>query len=720
MRIRIRGTVQGVGFRPAVYRTAVSLNLNGSVWNDGSDVVIDINDASRFLKEFEKNVPPLAVIEDISIQNVPFKGDKGFSIIRSSDGSGGVGIPADTAVCDNCLKDMKEGRRKGYEFTTCTDCGARFTLLTDLPYDRNNTAMAEFPMCPSCKEEYNDPNNRRFHHQTVCCPDCGPKYRLIDGRGSEIPGDPVTAFANILENGKIGVAKSWGGMHICALPEKIGELREWYRRPQKPFALMVRDIGVLREYAEPNEKEMEQVTSVHRPIVLMKKTENDITELISPGLDSIGIFLPYTGMQHKLLNNVKGGALIMTSANLPGEPMLLDDGDVTELNADAYLLHDQRIMNRADDSVVRVNCGSPMFIRKSRGHVPSYISIDAKGCSVGIGAQENLTASVAFNGRIHTTQHIGDGDSLGVPEYLDSSTHSLIRMLKCEPSVVAMDMHPGYSNRPLGRILSEEFGAELMEVQHHWAHAASLLAENGIDECISLSLDGTGYGADGNAWGGEILRADLSSYERLAHLQNIPLLGSEKALYDLRRLKFAIDELNGIDSGMFDERSTEVLRKLMPSSVKTSSFGRLLDAISFTLGVCEKRTYDGEPAMKLEALLARGKMIDGFSAAVKGDEIITTDLFTQMKREQNKNDVAYSMVRSVVNAMVDVACSKASDLGIDHIGLTGGVSYNGPICTMFTEEVSKRGLKALMHTKVPNGDGGISVGQAAIAAKRLE
>ena len=720
MRIIIRGTVQGVGFRPAVYRTAIALNVNGTVCNSGSDVVIEVKNADLFINELKKNLPPLAVIDSIFTENIPFNEDlKDFTIIDSSDGNGGVGIPTDTAICDKCIADITEGRRKDYGFTSCTDCGARFTLISDIPYDRKSTSMDEFEVCPTCKNEYGDPMNRRFHHQTVCCPECGPQYRLTDGNGRVISGEPIETFASILDSGKIGVAKSWGGMHICVLPEKITEMREWYGRPQKPFAIMVRDVDALKKYAEPTENEMKQLISPQGPIVLVRKKKNNLTELISPGLDSIGVFLPYTAMQHILFGKLKADALIMTSANLPGEPMILDDDHVLELGADAYLLHNQKILNRADDSVIRVDNGYVSIIRKSRGHVPSYITVKDKGCVIGIGAHENLTASVAVDGRIHTTQHIGDGNSFGIPEYLEAASRSLMKMLKCKPSVVALDLHPRYSNRSFGYALGKELNAEVIEVQHHWAHAASLLVDNGIEDAVVLSMDGTGYGEDGNAWGGEVLRSDLTKYKRLAHLQNIPLLGSEKALYDLRRLKFAIDEMNGDNSNLFDEKDSEVLRKMMSSSVKTSSLGRLLDALAFTLGVCTTRTYDGEPAMKMESLLSKGKLIEGFETETKKNEIMTAELFSRIKGYQNKSDVAYSIVKNIVKEMVNVSCDDALSNGIEYIGITGGVSYNGPICSMVEESVNDRGLKLLRHRNVPNGDGGISVGQAAIALRRM-
>ena len=721
MRIIIGGTVQGVGFRPMVQRVAVSLGLRGRVWNDGSRVMIDVDDAEALKDAILRELPPLAKVESLEIIDHLMPQCEGFSIVRSENRSKGVSIPTDTAVCDDCLKEMRsEGRRKGYAFTTCTNCGARFTLLSSLPYDRDRTAMSDFPMCDDCKEEYLSMEDRRFHHQTVCCPDCGPRYRLIDRAGNEIPGDPIPTFAKMIDSGRIGIAKSWGGMHICCTLDNIGRLREMYHRPQKPFAIMVRDIQAAERYVYLTNKERELLTSPNRPIVLVEKKDESLCKDLAPGLDNLGIFLPYTGMQHILFDCLAHDALIMTSANSPGEPMILRDEDVMEeLAADCYLLHDQRIINRADDSVVRAYKDRTLFIRKSRGFIPSYLTVSSQNCTVGIGAQENLSGTVAAYGRMYSTQYIGNGESLNVAEYLETATDSFIDLLGCTPQAVAMDLHPAYVNRKYGKKLSERYGVPLFEVQHHWAHAASLLAEHNIEEAVFLTLDGTGHGTDGNAWGGEVLRADYRGFDRLAHLQYIPLIGGEKAVRDPVRLKFAIDEINGVDTGIVPESNAEVYRKMIGKSIGTSAMGRFLDALSVTLGICDSRTYDGEPAMKTEPFLSRGRLIDGFSAETVGGVIGTAQLFKDIPNGR-KEDIAYSMVHAVISEMVNVACDSAISKGIDTIGLTGGVSYNAPICRMVEDSVSERGLRFIMHDKVPCGDGGISVGQAAIAQHLLE
>lgn len=713
MRIVIKGTVQGVGFRPAVYRTAVSLGMNGTVWNDGSSVVVETDDCKNFVDALKKNLPPLAKIESVEMVDSEYCGKKGFSISESKSKSSDVSIPTDTAICDKCLEEIfSDGRRKNYAFTSCTDCGPRFTLLRSLPYDRKNTAMDEFPMCGKCKEEFESPEDRRFHHQTICCPDCGPEYYYSEV-GEMDYLDPIKKFADSLNEGKIGIAKSWGGMHICCKLSEIERLREWYRREQKPFAIMAKNIDAAKKYCELTEKEEELLLSKNRPIVLAKKKKID--ERISPGLDNVGIFLPYTGMQHILFSHLKEDVLIMTSANLPGEPMVLDDEEIKTLNAECYLLHDQKIINRADDSVVRAYGNKTQFIRKSRGFIPSYLDFGKKGNAVGIGAQENLSASVAKNGRIYSTQYIGNGESYGVTDYLETATDSLISMLGCVPETVAMDLHPGYANRSYGKALSEKFGCDLIEVQHHWAHAASLMAEYGKDEAVVIAIDGTGYGTDGNAWGGEVLYSTYKDFKRLAHLEYIPLLGSEKALYDLRRLKFAIDQINGTDTGIVKENEKEILAKMIPNSVKSSSMGRVLDALSFSLGICEKRTYDGEPAMKTEPYLAKGKHLEGFETRTENGEIKTAHLFSLIDGNHKKEDLAHSIVFEIVKEMCQNACDFAEKKGLDSVGISGGVSYSLPIVKMAEQCVEKRGLKLMVHDKVPNGDGGISVGQTAIA-----
>jgi hydrogenase maturation protein HypF len=727
MRITVHGIVQGVGFRPTVHRIATSMGLKGYVQNNGSNVVIVVDrSAQEFVRRLKAELPPLARLESMEIEDdgMADVGDS-FRIVPSSAGQKGVGIPNDVAVCPDCQREMFDpsDRRYLYPFTNCTNCGARFTVIADLPYDRDKTSMRDFPMDPDCRNEYDDPGDRRFHHQTISCPGCGPSYYLLDGKGNHIGGnDPIQSFAAMLDGGIIGVAKSWGGMHICSTLDALPRLREWYHRKEKPFAIMVRDIKAVRKYADPSPFEEGLLTSPHRPVVLVRKRDLPINEVISPGLSNIGVFLPYSGMHHLLFHYLDKDALVMTSANVPGEPMVLRDSDALELKAEAYLMHNREIINRCDDSVLRTFGDRTYFIRKSRGHTPVSMNIPLKGQAIALGAQENLCGAVAKNGKLFTTQYIGDGDSLKVIDFLEASIDHFRRLLGVDAvQAVGMDLHPGYTNRKLGKKLAIQTGAELVEVQHHWAHAAALMLEAGVDEMVALTLDGTGYGSDGQAWGGEVLRADFGSFDRIAHLQGIPLLGGEMAVRDPRRLVFALEQMAGKRGSYFSDREAEVLRKIMATSAKTTSFGRVLDALSCYFGVCQKRTYDGEPAMKLERVLESGKRSVELRAERRGGEIGTVDLFQQMTSTPgSKEDLALSFVAALLESMVDAAAEEAGKRGLKSIGLTGGVSYNGVVSSLTKEMVEARGLRFACPDRLPNGDGGVSSGQCAIALKRVE
>lgn len=714
MRITVEGTIQGVGFRPAVYRAALRCGASGTVRNDGSQVVIETDKGDELVRELLSSLPPLAVVESIDKESIAYNGPAGFRIIESDGQGNGASIPADSAICDECIDEMmSSGRRHGYPFTTCTGCGPRFTLLSSVPYDRCRTSMSSFPMCPECGMEFSDPEDRRFHHQTVACPSCGPGYRLVTPDGV-VTDDPIGKLAGMLDNGCRAIVKGWGGTHICCIPERLRELRDWYGRERKPFAMMIRDADAIRRYGDPTDCELEMLLSPGRPIVLCEKKPSEIADLLSPGLDTIGIFLPYTGMHHILFSKMEHDALVMTSANPPGEPMAVKNEDALKIPADAWLFHDQTIINRADDSVVRMLGGRTQFIRRSRGYIPYHLDAGRDGDAIALGAQENLSGAIASDGRIWPTQFIGNGEKIGVPEYLEEAVRTMVSMVGCEPESIAVDLHPGYANRKIARALSEELTADIIEVQHHWAHAASLLIDNNKEHCIALALDGTGHGDDGTAWGGEVLQADFDGYKRLGHLQPIPLLGSDRALYDLRRLGFAIDEMNGAENNAFTDQESTVLRKLMPRSVVCSSMGRVLDALAYKLGVCSVRTYDGEPAMSLEPLLRKGRLIKGYVPEIKNRIVKTAELLGRINPEDRKEDVAYSIVHGIMQSLVDMA----ADCGEDNIGITGGVSYNSVISSMFVDMVKSNNMHPLIHKDVPNGDGGIAVGQAAIAIRR--
>ncbi len=727
MRITVRGVVQGVGFRPTVHRLARSMGLNGYVQNNGSNVVIEIDgDPQEFVARLREALPPLARLDSVEVSGgLPDAElrEMGFAIVPSQAGTGGVGIPNDTAVCESCLREMFDpgDRRYLYPFTNCTDCGARFTVIEDLPYDREKTSMRPFHMCPECSKEYKDPDARRFHHQTVTCPVCGPRYHLLRADGGRDYDDPIRKFARALDQGKVGVAKSWGGMHLCCTLDRLEHMREWYRRKEKPFAIMVRDLKALERYARPSRHDIRLLTSSHRPIVLVDKVDSEVTELVAPGLGNIGVFLPYTAMQHLLFHHLDDDALVMTSANVPGEPMVLRETDALKLGADVYLMHDREIVNRCDDSVVRSFGDRTYYIRKSRGHIPSHIDLPLKGTAVGVGAQEGLAGALAFDGRLYATQYIGDATSPGVLEFLEESLKYLRRLLGAyRLDAIGMDMHPGHSTRRLAKRWAEESGIEPVEVQHHHAHAAALLVESGLERMAAITIDGTGYGDDGVAWGGEVLLSDLRDYRRAGHLAEVPLLGGEKAVYDVRRIAFALAEMTGGGLDYFPEDQAELFRKMMARSGRTTSFGRVLDAVSAYLGVCTSRTYDGEPAMKLERWLRDAKRLDLVPTLRRGDVIDTPSMFrAMMEARGDRADLAGSMAHAMVRGLVDIAAEEAEAEGLRHVGLSGGVSYNHAISAWTREMVEARGLIFVGHDLTPNGDGCISTGQCAVALSRM-
>ncbi|MBI5001322.1 MAG: carbamoyltransferase HypF [Euryarchaeota archaeon] len=727
MRLAIYGVVQGVGFRPTVCRVARRLGLNGHVRNNGANVEVVIDgDPKAFVRALKLALPPLARIDDIVIENgKPPR--KGFHILQSSEGEMFSEIPPDTALCPECLSDIAQAknRRHSYPFTNCTNCGARFSVVSGLPYDRRNTTMSRFKICKECAREYAAQDDRRFHHQTISCPTCGPRYTLYDKRGRPVKGG-FERFAALLDAGMIGVLKGWGGSHLCCIAERAHEFRKWYRREAKPFAVMARDERTVKRLFSPTREELGQLTSPQRPIVLVgKRLGAAWVDALSPGLGTVGVMLPYSGAHHVLFSHLRLDALIMTSANPPGAPMYLDD-KVFELGADAYMLHDRGIANRCDDSVLKMMGPRRFFIRRSRGHVPGSFAVPWKGSALALGAEENVTCSVAANGKLAPGQYIGDAQDYDVLQYLEGAAKHMMGLRGVESlDAVAIDLHPGYATRALGEEIAEERGALLVEVQHHHAHALSLAVDAGdYDEMAVLALDGTGYGDDGTSWGGEVLVSSNEKYTRVGHLQPLPLPGGDAAVIDPRRFLFAIQDACGVESSLFEGKEAELLRKLAKKAPRTSSAGRVLDALSFHLGACERRTYDGEPAMRLEPLLERGKPRYRFEAEVKGGIVQTLGLFQQLfelklKNEWERADAPHSFVRAMTTALTDIAIESAERRGIRRVGLTGGVSYSIPIARMFEERVRKAGLEPVFHQNLPNGDGGISVGQAVRALDEL-
>lgn len=714
MRIIIHGIVQGVGFRPTVFRLAATMGLKGHVQNTGSDVEIIIDgDADVFIKALKKALPPLARIDEVTVTDCPSPKEE-FQIIKSGTGQRSSPLPPDSGICDDCLAELlgTGNRRTGYPFINCTNCDARFSVISDLPYDRPFTSMADFPMCPTCAKEYSDPQDRRFHAQTTSCPECGPRYWL-----KGVPSnDPVGLFAMAINAGKIGAIKSWGGTHVVCVPSAVVALRERFSRPKKPLAVMVRDLETARKYAIITEADEKILTSPARPIVLLERAGKALADT-APGLDRVGLYLPYSGLHHILFRHLKSDAIIMTSGNVPGEPMAIHDDEIARLDVDVYLLHNRRIINRTDDSVILPHPHGSFFVRKSRGHVPEPLQLPHNRTLVAVGGDMNCTGAISVGGKAVMTQHIGDISRYETSVFLEEAIKHLMKLHGIsKPEAVITDMHPKYSSRGVGKRLAAEWEVPTLEIQHHAAHAFGLMAEHSLEDLKVLSCDGTGYGTDGQVWGGEVFDVKNGKYDRIGHLSYIPLLGGDRAVEDPRRVVFAIAETLGIPQPYFTGKEAEVLRGMMKKSVKTSSTGRILDALSCWLGICDTMTYDGEPAMVLEPYIRKGSVKHDFTAAVNNGVVNTLGLFDQLAEiasvegkltEKAKADIARSFTDALLEGLLKAANPE------DALGFTGGVSYNLAINDILRRKLDERGVKLITHVRVPNGDGGISFGQIA-------
>jgi hydrogenase maturation protein HypF len=734
MKITVYGIVQGVGFRPTVYRVAKVLGLKGFVLNNGSNVEIHVDrDAERFMTQLKKALPTLARIDRVEFEDVE-ETLSDFSIVESHDGRRVSLIPTDTAMCTTCVADFTDGgnRRHLFPFTNCTECGARFTVIADLPFDRARTSMADFPMCPDCTNEYASPSDRRFHAQTISCPRCGPKYTLFDGDKKELKGDAFGLFASGIDSGSVGLLKGWGGMHIICTFENASRLRKVYRRGDKPYAVMMRDLKTARRYASIGDPEEKLLTSPQRPIVLLHKRDDATAQLekVSPGLGNLGVMLPYSGAHLLMFHHLKADGIIMTSANPPGEPMCIENEKAFDLGLDLYMLHNRRIIHRCDDSVVKVNSGRTNFTRKSRGFVPVPVEANHKHSVIGVGAQWDVTGSVSRNGEIFLTQYVGESQQYPTLQYLDDAVHHLMSLLGVKQvEAIGLDKHPKYSTRIVARRLAKELGAELVETQHYHCHAASLKIDQKVGgPLVCMTWDGTGYGDDGTSWGGETLLADFDEYKRLGTLEGIPLLGGDRAVIDPKRVVTAIQLGLGREVTMVEPEEADLYSKMLDKSVPASSMGRVLDAVACITGVCCKRTYEGEPAIKLEKWLELGnpRFEFDFEFGRKGDVEVakTLTMFDhlmelEIKTERDRADVAASFVKTLVRGLAEAACSHAESSGLTQVGLSGGVSFSGPITAWARETVERRGLQFVGHERISNGDGGISTGQNAIAGARL-
>jgi len=767
LRIVVVGVVQGVGFRPFVARVARESGVAGFVRNlGGGEVLIHVEGEDgavrKFLELLWSKLPPPAELLSVKVEEAQPLGLRSFEITKSSSEALARSIvPPDIAICEHCLREVEDpsSRWFSYPFNSCAWCGPRFSMMFAVPYDRENTSMRDFPLCERCSRDYEDPENeRRYHAEGISCPKCGPRVWLVDRSGELVNADdPIAEAARLIDEGKIVALKGLGGFHVACRAdddEVVLELRRRKRRPQQPFALMAFDLKAASEIVEVSEEAAKLLKSPQRPIVLLPAKEDaNVSKHVAPGLDTLGVMLPYTALHYLLLKKSRHKVLIMTSGNVHGKPMVTENEEaLRKLSgvADYFLLHNRKITNRVDDSVVRLTRGSPVFLRRARGYAPKWILLSKKleRPAVAFGAELQNAGAVAFDDKAVLTQFVGDTDELEALQDLERFLLWLAKVygVRYEDSVIVVDKHPRYNSSALGRRRAREHGAELLEVQHHVAHALSAMAERGAVEGVAVVMDGAGYGDDGHVWGGEVIAIyEGGSYERVAHLEYHKMPGGDlAALYPARMAFSILASLLGVDAASEAFERAGLAKCLRPgeavdaiaasyklSSALTSSTGRLLDAFSALLGVCCARTYEGEPAMKLEAFSRGGELLRELLKLMEPEErrgvfvVPTAEALAYAldellpKGERARRSAAYTVQYAVGWHLGRVAAEKAKELGAKEVLASGGAAVNDVIYRGLLEaarSVLGPGARVYVNALVPPGDGGVALGQAYAAA----
>ena len=759
--VLVCGVVQGVGFRPFVYRLAFEEGLAGFIGNDTDGVTIEVEGPEErveaFLDRLRAEAPPLARIDSIVARDVTAIGEVGFRIVASEVlGPVSTGIPADAATCRDCLRELldPEDRRYGYPFLNCTNCGPRFTITRRIPYDRPQTSMARFKMCAACEAEYDDPLSRRFHAQPNACWDCGPRVWLVGADGSALSADnPVAATIDRLVAGQIMAIKGVGGFHLsvdATNQAAVMRLRERKHRYGKPLAVMVQDVEAAREVCTLTAAEEALLQTVARPIVLARKRDGGgIAEGVAPGIPWLGVFLPYAPLQHLLFADGRLRALVMTSANLSEEPIAIDNDEaLARLGAiaDAFLMHDREILQRCDDSVAAVVDGTPQLIRRARGFVPLGVELplDAPPLLAVGGHLKNVFA-LARGRRVYQSQHLGDLENLTGLEFFKESLDHLMRTFEIEPETVVHDLHPGYLSTEWAKEWARERGLPLIAVQHHHAHVAGCMAEHGLREAIGLTLDGTGYGTDGRIWGGEVLIARLDGFERFAHLEYVAMPGGDAAVREPWRMAFAA--LRAADFDVESEQivkllgaqasEVRVLRRMVERGINspmTSSLGRLFDAVAAVVLNRRVVDYEAQAAIELEGIAVdepdrfeQGDYVPELHEAEEGSgsaAVIRTGKMWKAVLEDLWRGVPASRISArfhagIAEGFINVAGNARIESGINQVAMSGGCMHNRRLARLLRVGLEAQGFQVFQHAQVSPGDGGLSYGQVAVAAAML-
>lgn len=750
--IEVSGIVQGVGFRPYVYRLATARGLAGTICNTSAGVMIEVQGPAEqvadFVERLPAEAPPLARITGVTQRDVPCNGEREFRIAHSQAGEAvRTLISPDVAICPDCLRELFDpaDRRYGYPFINCTNCGPRFTIVRDIPYDRPSTSMAAFRMCPACQAEYDDPLNRRFHAQPNACWDCGPQVELRDRSGQQVEGrDAIAETARVLSAGSIVAVKGLGGFHLAADATNaaaVALLRERKRRVEKPFAVMVLDVEAVGRICEMNEAARNVLQSVQRPIVLLaKKPGSAVVEQVAPFNHFLGVFLPYTPLHHLIMRAGPFQALVMTSGNLSEEPIAIDNAEaLTRLRelADWFLMHNRDILLRCDDSVVRLTHGATRQLRRSRGFVPVPVFLKEEQPPIlAVGGELKNTVCLTKGKHAFLSQHIGDLENGEGYKFFVEATEHLERILEICPEVIAYDLHPDYFST---RWALQQGGVHLVGVQHHHAHIASCMAENHLDErVIGFALDGTGYGTDGLVWGGEVLIADYTGFERAAHFEYIPMPGGAAAIREPWRM--AVSYLfHHFGRGFLDlpisfvrqldAHRTDFLLRMIRQQVNsplTSSCGRLFDAVSALVGIRKQINYEAQAAIELEfAIEENGDDAYGveLTQTTRPWLIRTRPMFESLIDDLRQGVSAGTIARrfhnGLVKAFVNIAMALRQQHGLNRVCLSGGTFHNVYLAQRLEVGLSAEGFEVFTQHEVPAGDGGLSLGQALVAAQKF-
>ncbi len=741
LRMKIHGAVQGVGFRPFVYRLADSFDLTGWVCNASDGVILEVEGEEAVLRRFgeavEKEKPAISIIQDVTREYLDPVGYIGFEIRMSTGGERRALVLPDISTCDDCLEEIidPENRRFRYPFTNCTNCGPRYSIINSIPYDRPATTMAGFHMCKKCIEEYEDPSNRRFHAQPNACPECGPHLELRDRSGKILAerNEAIRRTSSAILDGKITAVKGLGGFHLIALASSdkaILLLRERKGRKTKPFALMFPSSDMISSFCEVSEMEQNLLKSPESPIVLLKKLEghgssNKLSDLISPGNPDLGVMLPYTPLHHLLLQEI-GEPVVATSGNLSDEPICTDEKEaLRRLSglADLFLIHNRPIARHVDDSIVRVVDGREMVLRRARGYAPLPVRMNEKsGAILATGAHLKNTLALSIGNNVFISQHIGDLETPQAVKAFEEVWSSIESLYHAMPKKIIHDMHPDY----ISTKYAVESGIPAFPVQHHVAHVFSCMLDSGINSpLLGVSWDGTGYGTDGTIWGGEFFCIGKESVERIAHMRTFQLPGGEKAIREPRRAALGLlselfdDPAAYIPSDIFSKKENTVLKRMLKNdlnSPSTSSAGRLFDVVASMLGLCQINEFEGQAAMLLEYAVAGVETDDSYHLLLDRSAGKPWILDWESLINDIIEDITIGEKTSMIsarfhNALAEGIVSVAELTGEKKVVLSGGCFQNVYLAERTADLLRKRGFMPILHRRIPPNDGGIAPGQ---------